>query len=101
MLFYEDGTFIRNVWLPPKNANYEDYFSSVISKGREDIFYKSYDWGVYTMRGDTIIAQYLMHAANFTPWYTGEDWYLIKGRDSLQLILFKSDVNQPVAEGKL
>lgn len=96
VLFYDDGTFLRNVWLPKEYSNYDDYFGSVISRGKKDDFYESYWWGIYSVSGDTIKAEYIMHASKLTPWYSGEDWYLIKGKNLLQLILSKTDVGQSV-----
>jgi hypothetical protein len=88
MIFYEDGTFIWNLWPGQGFSNYEDQFKSVINKGKDDLFYKSHWWGIYSISNDTIKTQYLMHAARFTPWFTGENWYLIKNSRTLQLIFF-------------
>jgi hypothetical protein len=101
VMFYEDGTFIINLGVSGYK-NDQDYFTSVIKKGKEDVFYSGgSDWGVYSISEDTIKAQYVWYPYKFTPWYTGEVWYLIKDKNSIQLILFKSDINQPVAEAKL
>lgn len=90
LVFYEDGTFIWNLWPGQGFNNYEDFFKSVINKGKTDLFYKSYYWGIYSMSNDTIKAQYLMHASPGTPWYTGESWYKIVNSKSLRVIY---DVN--------
>lgn len=94
MIFYEDGTFLYNMFVGSNFSNYNDYFRYVTSKGKNDIFYKSDSWGVYSISGDTIKTQFLMHAAHFTPWYTGERWFLIKDRRTLQLIFAGYLVNQ-------
>jgi len=86
MIFYDDGTFIWNLWPDHKFTNYEQYFRSVISKGKKDLFYEADWWGVYSMAGDTIKTQYIMHASPWTPWYTGQNWFVIKGPSTLQLI---------------
>lgn len=101
ILFYEDGTFVRNFWPSAGYTNYEDYFASVINKGSKDIFYRNHWWGIYTVSSDTIKTQYLMEAARLTPWYSGEEWYLIKGRNSVQFIFFKLDIKQVDEEMKL
>jgi hypothetical protein len=88
MIFYDDGTFAWNLWLPTEFNNYEQYFSSVISKGKKDDLYIGHYWGIYSIAGDTIKAQYLMNASPGTPWYTGESWFLIKDPTTLQLIYF-------------
>ena len=88
IIFYEDGTFIWNVNLRPGLNNYNDYFKSIINNGEKDLFYKSDAWGIYSISSDTIKAQFLRHAARFTPWYTGEEWYLIKDSQTLQVIFF-------------
>jgi hypothetical protein len=86
MIFYEDGTFDWNLWIPSGCKNYKQYFSSVICKGKKALFYISHYWGIYSIAGDTIKTQYLMHASPGTPWYTGESWFLIKDPTTLQVI---------------
>lgn len=86
ILFYDDGSFVRNISVKDSFNSYNDYFAAIRQKGKDALFYKSNWWGVYALSGDTIKAQYLMHAPKATPWYTGEEWYLIKDRNTLQLI---------------
>lgn len=86
MIFYEDGTFLYNVSVINPFSNYNDYFKEVLRKGQSDLFFKSNWWGVYSLSGDTIKTQFLRHAANFTPWWGGERWFLIKDKNTLQLI---------------
>jgi hypothetical protein len=88
MIFYEDGTFGWGLWIPSEFNNYEQYFRTVISKGKKADLYIGHYWGIYSIVGDTIKAQYLMHASPGTPWYTGESWFLIKDPTTLQLIYF-------------
>lgn len=88
MIIYEDGTFVWNIWYGEGYTNYSDYFKSVINKGKNDIFYKAHSWGIYSISNDTIKAQHLRHASPGTPWYTGEEWFLVKNRTTLQVIYF-------------
>lgn len=87
IIFYEDGTFLYNVFVRNGFSNYNDYFREVSKRGRSDLFFRSYWWGVYSLSGDTIKTQFLFHAANFTPWWGGQSWFLIKNKKTLQLIL--------------
>lgn len=86
LVFYEDGTMAYNIWFNHGYQDYESFFKDVVQKGRDENFYKSHYWGIYQLVGDTIKAQYLMHASPLTPWYAGEQWFLIKGRHTLQVI---------------
>lgn len=85
MIFYEDGSCITNLLPKYPFLTYDDYFTDVIAIGKKDLFYKR-SWGIYSLSGDTIKAQILKHAANFTPWYNWEEWFLIKDRNTLQVI---------------
>ncbi|MCC6286370.1 MAG: hypothetical protein IT249_00655 [Chitinophagaceae bacterium] len=86
VMFYPDGTFIYNLYKQNGYLSYNDYFSEIIRKGRSDWFYFSHGWGVYSVVADTIKAQFLLHAAHFSPWWGGQEWFLIKDRSTLQLI---------------
>ena len=102
VIFYEDGTFVTNVGLRQGYNNYEDYFNSIIKNGRRDFFYTTAsDWGIYSVLEDTIRAQYIFYKSTFTPLYTGEEWFVIKDRNSIQLTFFKSDINQTIQDARL
>ncbi|MCC6286444.1 MAG: hypothetical protein IT249_01035 [Chitinophagaceae bacterium] len=86
MIFFDDGTFLYNTFVGENFSTYNEYFESISKKGKTDIFYKGDWWGIYSMEGDTIKTQFLRHAANFTPWWGGERWFLKKNQHTLQVI---------------
>ncbi|GEM_PF-2789817 len=92
IIFYEDGSCITNLLIKYPFLTYDDYFTDVIAKGKKDLFYKR-NWAIYSLSGDTIKVQILKHAANFTPWYNWEEWFLIKDRNTLQVIYLEDPGN--------
>lgn len=92
LLFYVDGTFRNNLHLAPGNSSFKDYFNEVKETGRDHKFYNQGDWGIYTLSGDTIKAQYLSFPYRSVPTDAGEEWYVITSKTSLRMILRNWDI---------
>lgn len=86
IMFYPDGTFLYNLDKQKNFFSYDEYFSKVNLNGPSDWFYFNRGWGVYSVIDDTIKAQFLLHAAHFSPWWGGQRWFLIKDKSRLRLI---------------
>jgi hypothetical protein len=86
LLLYEDGTSNYDFQKSPDFNTYDDYFTSIIEKGKTDLFYKGLGWGVYRLSGDTIKIQEVSHAANLTARFTAERWFVIEDNHTLRLI---------------
>ncbi|MCF6171371.1 MAG: hypothetical protein L3J66_10375 [Bacteroidales bacterium] len=90
ILFYEDGTFVNGFHNYGENIN--DYLEEVFfdsEKGKKNPFYKWYNWGIYNIYGDTIKVQYLNNPGLTNTWTAREEWYLIKKRNTIELIASK------------
>src|SRR5687768_7238695 len=53
LILYEDGTSIYNFFKHSDFETFDDYFTSIVRKGKKDWFYKNHGWGVYQLSGDT------------------------------------------------
>lgn len=89
IVFYEDGTFLYNFSAPSGQAvAIPAYLQQVAANGKNDLFYRSFFWGIYRLSGDTIIAQCLSYAGTSynNPWKPGEFRYKVLAPDRLQLV---------------
>lgn len=86
IMFYPDGTFLFNFYNKKGFLSYNEYFSDITRNGPSDWFYFAHWWGVYSVVDDTIKTQFLFHPGHFVPWWGGQRWFLIKDKNTLQLI---------------
>ncbi len=96
MLFYNDGTFAGSFFF--KEGSNEKEISKNFKK---NVIYKqeSFDvgcWGIYRLKGDTIIVQYLNHAGKLIPWDFFEEWYKVLDRNTLKCIKMKRLLKQDI-----
>jgi hypothetical protein len=92
-MFYEDGTFLYGFFDVDEDrrkkgdSNISLYFREIINDNKGQIstvFYKSFQWGYYQIKGDTIKAQYVNHPASPSPtWSAWEVWYKIIDRNTI------------------
>lgn len=92
-MFYEDGTFLYGFFdvneerRKAGNPNISLYFQEIIkdSTGKVSLsFYKSFQWGCYMIKGDTIKTQYVNHPASPSPtWNAWEVWYKVIDRNTI------------------
>jgi len=51
-----------------------------------EVFLKSKEWGVYSLKNDTLRVQYFNHPAKLAPWYAIDVWYKIGSPDIIRRI---------------
>lgn len=89
IIFYEDGTFIYNVAINSlyNTSDMSLYLDEVSKSAGKENFYSSGYWGVYKIKNDTLILQYVHRRGSFNDdWFGFEVWYKVLARDSIMLI---------------
>jgi hypothetical protein len=89
IIFYEDGTFVYNVSVDGLNtrSNVCLYLEKISKAPDKYGFYISGYWGVYRIKGDALILQYIHKRGSLNDnWFGFEVWYKVIDRNSIVLI---------------
>jgi hypothetical protein len=104
IMFFSDGLVIRG--FNGLNCGNCDIFSNSqllfdVSQNKKletESFYNGFNWGIYTIEGDTIKLHILNHPPRFNPyWHLFEQWYLINNDGSLSPIYSKNLIDGRVS----
>lgn len=79
MLFFSDGMYVHISY--ETRLSLQTYFIEIHQlklKGKKHWFYKTNDWGNYSVHSDTIKVKWVSKPSNFSDgWYLYENWYKI------------------------
>lgn len=85
ILFYDDGTFKYN-FFKEKDSSICSYFTR-IAMGKDSLqFYNSGYWGIYKIKGDTLICQYINKAEYWKHYYGYEIKFKITDKNVFEII---------------
>lgn len=81
MIFFKDGSYVRN-FFPENGMSIEEYLSNV---DKDSNFYNWAYWGIYKVKNDTIICQYMSNKSLTAPRIIREIWYKIIDSTTIKL----------------
>lgn len=92
LMFFSDGTFVKNINSNGFNS-IEEYFKEVNINPKDEkslAFFKWFYWGKYIICSDTLKIQYLNHPYTPSPtWVAYEDWFKIIDKNMIKWITSK------------